>query len=530
MTRHAIDHHEWELITVRLLVSTASGSCTGHRFLGILSISCFPSEGPQRSMLSRGWSEGPIPPIPPCLREVNLAQAGSASAGLGVLWSLPAPEHRATDFRHPIRPWNPITFLNQQGPQDEASGASPSGKGQLTHLRFNPGECTASSPNEAIFERGHSWIEKFENLTDFSLLQTLVLVQPVSQEQLVSLKRACLPELATLSLSCELPSYTEEETIGSRSDYFQAIETFLSGLPSLTALEVTAWDHAQHIFSFENANLERLSLVPAENRPGIRFKPTLFDIQQCPTLDGFTVLISSFPRLTDLSIPVKRSRGNSAEVAMYRYNGENLPSLRWLSLSLDCSPPRFFRIGPSGHDTPPLRPFPSGPGWPAAVADLNSNRNEYACEDCDMKSCRRGHIYDVLINAALDGSLALKIFAAVGGNVETLLVKTYGGLHFSQLGPPSYYGVPVGHGSGRPLGEVLEPFVRAIGKQWMVEKMNGKVMVKEMGLERFWSLPFDPFTINFGRHEAVMRHFRRVWPEQKETWFKDWESWGLETE
>jgi hypothetical protein len=522
----AIDHHEWQLITAPCLHSIWLQY--GIQLAADLREQLLPFRGsPALDAVSWMVRQGPISP---CLREVNMV--GSPSTELGALRSLPAPGHMDTDFRRPIRPWNPIAFLNQERLRLEhrARGASPSGKGQLRHLRFNSSEHAASPPNKAIFERGHSWIDKFETLTDFSLLRTLVLAQPVSQEQLVSLKRACFPELATLSLTCELPSFTEEETIGSRFDYFQAIETFLSGLPSLRALEVTAWDHAQHVFSFENASLERLSLMPVENRPKVRFKPTICDIQQCPTLDGLTVLISSFLRLTDLSIPVRRSSGSSAEAAVYQYIGEHLPNLRRRSLSLDCSPPRFFRTNTNGHDTPLPRPYPSGPGWPAAAADLNRDRNEYVREDCCMKSYRSGHIYDVLINTALGESLALKIFAAVGGKVETLLVKTYGGLHFPQLGQPPHYGFPRGT---KPLGAMLEPFVAAVGKQWLVEKTNGKVVVKELGLERFWSMPSDPFRIGSDGQKTVMQYFRRVWPEQKEGskgWVEDWESWGLETE
>ncbi|KAK4098671.1 hypothetical protein N658DRAFT_213224 [Parathielavia hyrcaniae] len=342
-------------------------------------------------------------------------------------------------------------------------------------------------------------------------------------EQLVSLGRAWLPRLTTLSFRCELPSFNVEETTGSRSDYFRAIETFCSGLPSLKALEVTAWDHAQHVFSFDNARLERLSLVPAETQ----FKPAACQMQQHLTLDGLKELTSSFPRLTDLSVPVKKSRGSSAEVALYRHIGEHLPNFRRLSLSLDCSPPRLLKINspeaeaatdqsphprivPTGFDTPRTRPYPSGPGWPAAAADLNRERDGYAR---GFEVYRNGHIYDVLINAALDGSLARSIFAAVGGNVETLLVKTYGGLYFSQYGPRPLYGFPrrvmsvIG-----PLGKRLKQFMTAVEKQWMVEKLNDKVAVEEMGLERSHGFDNPIETGHVVRDHLVVEFFRRVWP------------------
>jgi hypothetical protein len=473
--------------------------------------------------------------VSPCLREVKVVGSGGAEPDVG--------------------PWNPTTFFNRG--QGGALRAFPTDKGHLTHLKFDPDVCT--TPHESIFGGGQGWIAKLDSLTDFSLLRTLALVQPLSQAQLFSLQTTYLPELAALSLNCELP--LGEETASSRSGYFQTITGFLSSLPSLTALQVFAWDHAQHVFSFHNSKLERLLLSPIKNQERRRFKTAICDMQQYLTLEGLKVLVSSFPRLIDLSIPVKRSRGDSTEVTLYRYLGEHLPNLRRLSLRLDCSPPPFFWISQndretplpmpdppswqardsgfiypdipyrfnmadrSDHDTPLPKPYPSGPSWPSVSAALNRDSDEYA-RDCQVNRYRNGHIYDILINSALDASLARKIFSAVGGNVETLLVQTYGGLNFPQLGEPPRFRLPM-------AGTMLGPFLKAIGKQWMVERMNDKVVVKELGLERFWGSPMDPLRILPGGHQAVMQCFRRVWPDKKEGskgWFDDWESWGLETE
>lgn len=51
-------------------------------------------------------------------------------------------------------------------------------------------------------------------------------------------------------------------------------------------------------------------------------------------------------------------------------------------------------------------------------------------------------------------------------------------------------------------------------------------------LERFPGTPSERFGIVSSGHEAVMRYFRRVWPEQKEGskgWLEEWESWGPES-
>ncbi|KAL2257945.1 hypothetical protein VTK26DRAFT_8937 [Humicola hyalothermophila] len=299
-------------------------------------------------------------------------------------------------------------------------------------------------PDETIFGGGHNWIEKLDNFTDFSLLRMLVLAQAVSQADLVSSKRACLPQLTTLSLTCELasPATVEDGLIASRSDYFGGIETFLSGMPSLTALQVTGWDDAQHVFSFENANFERLSFIPVENLVGFNLWTIICEMQQHLTLDGLAVLASSFPRLTDLSVPVKRSRGDSAEAAVYRYIGEHFRNLRRLSLSLDCSPPSLVWNSPTGSlDTPFPRPYRCGPGWPATSADLNRDRNEYAFrERWDKKRCyRNGHIYDVLVNTALDASLARKIYAArtVSARTRLLIIVNHPEDNTFRFSPPS---------------------------------------------------------------------------------------------
>ena len=79
------------------------------------------------------------------------------------------------------------------------------------------------------------------------------------------------------------------------------------------------------------------------------------------------------------------------------------------------TPRRFVMPDQSDHDTPLPKPYPSGPGWPSASAALNRDRDEYTHEKCSVNRYRNGHIYDILINSALDASLAQKIFSAVGG-------------------------------------------------------------------------------------------------------------------
>ena len=210
-----------------------------------------------------------------------------------------------------------------------------------------------------------------------------------------------------------------------------------------------------------------------------------------------------------------------------------MPSLRRLTLWLDCSPPRSIVTDQSDRDTPFLAPYPSGPRWPAVSAALNRDKDQYAHKDCKVNSHRNGHIYDIFINVALDAVLAQKIFATVGGNVEALLLKTYGGRDFPQVGPWPH--VNMRRGTIKPAGDLLIPFLCALGKQWMVEKMNDKLVVTEMGhkLHRDSMYGSSRVSSQNSKYSTMLEYFRRVWPAEKEGsegWFEDWESWGLETE
>ncbi len=487
-----IDPHEWDIITSPCLYS-----------IWFLHTINFAEGDDSRQFDAVKWmiQQGPISS---CLREVRMVEKYDV---------LPRRAATAdpTDPNH-LRPWDPITFFNQEQQSDFRS--FPSGKGRLTNLKLRL--AGSVNPDDSTHGLGLRLIEAWSNLTDFSLLHTLALVQPVSQEQLLHLSGTRLPELATLSLACQLPSPGGS----SRFDYHKAFAAFLSGLPSLTSLEVTGWDHASHVFAFHSPRLETLSLVPIEARM-YAFSRTVDITRCCLTLEGLTTLVSSFPRLTDLSIQLRRSRGDSEEIALYRCIGEHLPNLRRLTLMLDCSPPPPILHDGGLDDTPLCKPYPSGPGWPAAAAVMNRDRNHYAHGDCFVGRYRYGHIYDIFINSALDASLAREIFAAVGGGLEALLVQTCKGSKIPEHAAPE---TVVDHGDH--YGALLHPFLSALTKRWMVEKTSNLVAVKEIDTNKF-----RPHRLG-DRHRALSECFRRVWPKKEgsQWWFEDWESWPLRAE
>lgn len=353
-----IDPHEWEIIRSPCLHSIWLQYRCPVRENG----DWLPSR--QLDTLRRIVQQGPVSPG---LKEVKMVYEIPSERGTLRFFSpdetgtMPDP---ASTFQPPAETWNPGVFFNQE--QHAGPGTFPPSKGhQLTHLKFDSGP--VDTPDTSIFGHGRSWIEKLDSLTDFSLLRSLALVRTLSDAQLSSLKSTCLPNLATLSLACGIsPGWcSSQDGIASRPAYFRTIADFLSGLPSLTALQIAAWDHDTRKFSFHGPRLEKLALTPVEG--GYQPNSSRTDVQFYLTLKGLKLLVSSFPCLTDLSVSLKRSRGDSAEVALYKYIGQHLPFLRRLSLWLDCRPPDWFITRQVECYTPFLQPYPSpalaGQGW-----------------------------------------------------------------------------------------------------------------------------------------------------------------------
>ena len=529
-----IDPHEWDIITSPCLYSIWL-----LYFLWGMWSTPLPSRKLDAVTRMVGRSGSPFLPLSPSLREVRMVYSSSASEDLHL--RLVAVDGVLTrEPYRPTRPWNPAAFFGSSQEQRDGlayPGVPSDNKGHLTHLHFDEGDGVPPHPYESVFGPGHCWIEKWDSSTDFSRLRTLALEQPVSQAQLLALQSTPLPEVTVLSLTCDLPSCVGDDfTVRIRlsqpdyQTYLRNIIAFLSGLPSLAALQLTGWDHAAHAFSFPSPRLERLLLRPfdiwLERR---RFAPAICRMQRYLTLEGLTTLVSSFPCLTDLSAQVPRSRGDRAEVALYRLIGESLPNLRRLTLWLDASPPPYIITtttadSQSGgeHDTPPTAPFPSGPNYPAVSTTLNSDREREAHPEWEVPRYRNGHIYDVLINSALDESLARQIFGAVGGKVETLMVRTYGGDSF-ELQDGRW---------GTSRGSMMGLFLAGVGREMVVERRNDEeVVVKEMGVP-FGDMYAD-WQIDRMVKGARVQCFRRVWPETEgggRRWWDDWESWPLDLE
>lgn len=203
------------------------------------------------------------------------------------------------------------------------------------------------------------------------------------------------PSLVTLSVVCPRNSPTP-----AWSDSFLAL---LRGLPNLKALRVFGWPRSTSFTPGLNTGLQKLHLDTWHTPGG---PPLLQDhVLQLPVM---------CPALEELTIEIKRSRGDAAEVARYRALGR-LPRLRRLKLSLDAVPPAIIPddiVEVPSRGQGPWKPYYPWPG--------HTNVEPWFEDGWDSEEVswglaphRNGHVRDVLVNSAIDSALALSIFGVI---------------------------------------------------------------------------------------------------------------------
>ncbi|KAK5329954.1 hypothetical protein LTR93_001543 [Exophiala xenobiotica] len=165
-------------------------------------------------------------------------------------------------------------------------------------------------------------------------------------------------------------------------DAWAPLSNFLSELPSLAKLLYQNFvdDGAEYIFNailaHHHSKLAGLSVIQTA---GLRISPLVAtDIVQ------LTRQQSCFGQLADLRIAIPRSRGDRNEALIYHTLG-GLPKLQTLQLFLDASP-----TGSSLDEWESRKFAATSDGW-----------------------LRNGHVRDVLINMALDETLARSIFHTI---------------------------------------------------------------------------------------------------------------------
>lgn len=222
---------------------------------------------------------------------------------------------------------------------------------------------------------------------DYSSLRVLRLNTPIKDEALPSPSN--FPSLVTFSVVCpDKPS---------NSAWSSSFLSFLRDLPSIKSLRVLAWPRSISFTPGLNKQLQTLHL-DTRGDPG---QPLL--------QDHILQLAEMFPALEDLTIEVKRSRGDADEVARYRALGR-LPRLRRLNLKLDAAPPAIMpadNVEFMSRDGAPWRAYFPWPGYTNVEPWFEDEWDSRTVSG--LKPHRNGHVRDVLVNSAIDSALALSI-------------------------------------------------------------------------------------------------------------------------
>ncbi|EXJ89380.1 hypothetical protein A1O3_02447 [Capronia epimyces CBS 606.96] len=178
---------------------------------------------------------------------------------------------------------------------------------------------------------------------------------------------------------------------GARRDLLtssEPYEAFLRHIPPLAKLSIHGFSTLSlfnTIVSHHGGSLRQLSIVPEEWQANV--------ILSLPEVVQF----QSMPFLTHLTIPVRRSKGSAAEVAIYHALGQ-LPKVQEMSLFL-CYP------------LVDLIPYDPARGeWDEAPNDPSFDEFEQQFWYPEHDTARMGHFKDLLISGALDEKLATSIF------------------------------------------------------------------------------------------------------------------------
>ncbi|CAN8104854.1 unnamed protein product [Discula destructiva] len=310
---------------------------------------------------------------------------------------------------------------------------------------------------------------------------------------------------------------------------------FLRDLPRITTLRVLGWYRSVSFTPGLNGRLQQLHLA------------TRATSEEGPLLEDHVLHLADMcPALQELTIEIKRSRGDAAEVARYRALGR-LPRLRRLTLNLDAAPPCIIpddivQVASRSQGWKPYYPWPGhtdvepwfDDGWDSEINKwgLNPHRN--------------GHLRDALVNSAIDSALALSIFGVIDSAkeeipkseiypgmdiqpLERVEIAVTGGARFSQAciinGPAAIW---------------LHSGLTLVRRKWVLERdvrddSRDKIHVGEVEKDervqaQAWRLEGQDNPVKDHRFREI---WKRVWPtantdDQAGNWWRKWQSWPLD--
>ena len=349
-------------------------------------------------------------------------------------------------------------------------------------------------------------IKKWQLCTDFSKLRSLDLAssKEVTEDALDFLASQCsFRSLRELFLNLR-PVYDERR---QSSDYYKTAERFLLSLPPLADLSLLYWHpeiNLDTVFA-HHRSLRKLWLRPSETE-NVSHQDLVSISTYCPQLE-------------DLVIPIPRSRGDAAEVMLYRALG-SISGLQRLKLQLDASDvtagaenEEEESDSDENADYPPSANNPSWSEFDQQISDFQIGTYKYL---------RNGHIRDALFNSALDESLARAIFQAIS------IGKPPGSLALEEL---SLCVTGAGALGDRGQSSTWHGVMQCLSRDWVIKRnirddSRNQLIVNEVKGEGF----DDPEAwADQELRPSLKPLFRSIWPEKYEgsPWAKDWHSFPL---
>lgn len=345
-----------------------------------------------------------------------------------------------------------------------------------------------------------------ETAGDFSAMRSLRLNVPLALQGLPA--PTDFPSLVTLTFTC-----VKSELNPPPPEYWDEVTTLLRNIPHLTTLQIKCWNRAISFIPSLSRNLRKLDLGTHLVPGGARLRD-----------DHIRQLAEICPNLQHLTLDVRRSRGDAAEVERYRSLGR-LPRLQELHIYLDASPPGYQESAPDG----------SNMTWRDTAIEPWFDAQDTKYLPGHIKTFREGHVRDVLVNSAIDASLALSIFKVIDGAKPSRSPGRAAPLPLERLelcarGGEKFADRPVMGSAFTPLNQ----FLAALKREWRVERdvrddSRGILHVEEVG-RGIIMRRLQPASGDRESEKYWFRLWRRVWPVEREGmhWWDDWESRPLE--
>jgi hypothetical protein len=346
----------------------------------------------------------------------------------------------------------------------------------------------------------------------FRVLQTLNLESVIEHEALELLASIAFPSLRGLKL--HLREYNSNLL---NDEYLDLGEQFLHKLQPLSEIEILGeirWMSFDLIIDRHGSALRKLRLLPGE-------PPYSRDRGQLISQSNIKQLAAQSPLLEELAIATSRTKGDEFEVKTYKLLGSIL-RLKRLSLRLNPGRPPFLRASEIFVDMALL-----GVGGARLQLPTNPSFDHFDRQICSAHGgYRNGHVKDIMINSAVDSTLARAIFNVISSG------KPAGALRLESLEVEVR---PEGALATAPFFSVL----CALGLSWKVERSlrddaSDELITKELQVGRREREEATAWNMGkWGLEEPWNRIFRRIWPAKEETWDscyewrQDWHSFPL---